>query len=146
MADYLGNHQFGVGIPCGGEGILHAANKLLEMKGHDNSMTMLLVDFSNAFNLVNKTVLVREVREMCPSIASWVEFCYSIPARLYYNESILTSAKGVQQGDPLGPLLFALILHPLVNKIASECSLDFHAWYLDHGTIAGDTLEVEKSL
>lgn len=32
MTTYLGNHQFGVGIPGGGEGILHAANRLLELK------------------------------------------------------------------------------------------------------------------
>lgn len=109
-------------------------------------MTMLLVDFSNAFNLVERTVLVKEVRERCPSIARWVEFCYSQHARLYYNDSILSSSQGVQQGDPLGPLLFALILHPMVNKIAAECNLDLHAWYLDDGTIAGDTMEVAKAL
>lgn len=46
----------------------------------------------------------------------------------------------------MGPLLFALVLHPLVNKISSHCSLDFHSWYLDDGTIAGDTMEVAKAL
>ncbi|XP_026420203.1 uncharacterized protein LOC113316197 [Papaver somniferum] len=58
----------------------------------------------------------------------------------------MSSAKGVQQGDPLGPLLFALTLHPLVFKIVMQCSLDLHAWYLDDGTIIGDTLEVSTAL
>ncbi|XP_026450840.1 uncharacterized protein LOC113350960 [Papaver somniferum] len=58
----------------------------------------------------------------------------------------MSSALGVQQGDPLGPLLFALTLHPLVKTIASQCKLDLHAWYLDDGTIIGDTLEVAKAL
>lgn len=142
MTSYLGNHQFGVGIPCGAEGILHSANRLLETKGSDKYMTMLLVDFSNTL----RTSLIQEVRDKCPGIASWVEFCYSKPARLYYRDSILSSALGVQQGDPLGPLIFTLTLHPLVNKISSECTLDFHAWYLDDGTIVGDTLEVSKAL
>lgn len=146
MNSYLGNHQFGVGIPCRGEGILHSANKLLEMKGSHDNMTMMLIDFSNAFNLVNRTVLINEVRSKCPSISRWIEFCYSKPARLYYNDAVLSSAQGVQQGYPLGPLLFALILHPLVNKIAAKCTLDLHAWYLDDGTIVGDTMEVAKAL
>lgn len=106
----------------------------------------MLVDFTNAFNLVDWTTLIKEVRAKYPSIARWVEFCYAQPARLYYNDSILASAQGVQQGEPLGPLLFALVLHPLVRKIATHCSLDMHAWYLDDDTIIGDTIEVSKAL
>lgn len=52
----------------------------------------------------------------------------------------------VQQGDPLGPLLFALTLHPQVKIIAYQWKLYLHAWYLDDGTIIGDTLEVAKAL
>lgn len=48
MTSYLGNDQFGVGIPCGSEGILHSANKLVELKGGQDNMSMLLIDFINA--------------------------------------------------------------------------------------------------
>lgn len=146
MTVYLGNHQFGVGIPCGAEGILHSVNRLIELKGDQNNLTMLLVDFTNSFNLVDRTILLAEVRIRRPSIIKWVELCYSRPARLYYNEFILSSSKGVQQGDPLWTLLFALILHPLVNKIATQCKLQLYAWYLDDNTIIGDTSEVAKAL
>lgn len=146
LTTYIGNHQFGVGVPCGGEAILHSANKLVELKGSQDNMTMMLVDITNAFNMVDMTVLVNEVISKCLRIARWVEFCYSKPARLYYNDVVLSSAKGVQQDDLLGPLIFALILHPLVMEIASECTLDLHAWYLDDCTIAGDTMEFSKAL
>ncbi|XP_026383936.1 uncharacterized protein LOC113279455 [Papaver somniferum] len=146
LDSYLGNCQYGIGIPCGGEGILHSANRLLDLHGSDNTKSMLLIDFSNAFNLVDRSTIIREVRAHCPSISHWVEFCYMKPARLYYRDHILSSTQGMQHGDPLGPLLFALALHPLVEKIATNCTLDFHAWYLDDDTIAGDTMEVSKAL
>ncbi|XP_026438961.1 uncharacterized protein LOC113337505 [Papaver somniferum] len=146
MTSYLGDSQFGVGVSAGGESILHAVNSLLELKGHSDKMLMLLIDFSNAFNMVSRSQLIKEVRLRCPGISRWVEFCYMRPAKLYYDQYILSSALGVQQGDPLGPLLFALTLHPLVKNIASSCKLDLHAWYIDDGTIIGDTLEVSKAL
>ena len=52
----------------------------------------------------------------------------------------------MQQGDPLGHSLFSLVLHPLVGKIRDSFSLSLQAWYLDDGTIIGDTLVVGKVL
>jgi len=56
------------------------------------------------------------------------------------------STTGVQQGDPLGPLLFALVLHPLIHQVRDSCKLFLHAWYLDDGTLVGDSEEVAKAL
>lgn len=107
MANYLGNHQYGVGIPCGGESILHAANRLMKLKGTENNITMMLVDFSNAFNLVDRTTLIREVRDKCPHISKWVEFCYAQPARLYYNDSIYRHLRVSSKGIPLDHFFFS---------------------------------------
>ncbi|GJT34418.1 reverse transcriptase domain-containing protein, partial [Tanacetum coccineum] len=142
----LNDLQFGVGVSEGGEAILHDVNRLIEDRGDDVGLFMLLVDFKNAFNLVDREVMLQKVRLRCPTISRWVEFGYSNPARLYYGEDTLWSYQGVQQGDSLGPLLFALVLHPLVCKIRDSFNLSFHAWYLDDGTIIGDTLVVGKIL
>ena len=50
----------------------------------------------------------------------------------------LRSECGVQQGDPLGPLLFCLVLHKVVTAIAADsmCSL-LSFQYMDDGVIAG---------
>ncbi|GJZ69890.1 putative reverse transcriptase domain-containing protein [Tanacetum coccineum] len=146
MNTYLHDFQFGVGIPGGCEAVVHSVNRLIESKGNEVGLSMLLVDFKNAFNLVDRGVLLEETRVRCPSISPWVEFCYARPARLYYDDSVLWSCQGVQQGDPLGPLLFALALHPLVQTINQSCELTLQAWYLDDGTIVGDTLMVAKAL
>ena len=57
--------------------------------------------------------------------------------------SQISSQSGVQQGDPLGPLLFSLVLHKIASAVDSdnEClNLLFQAWFLDDGVIAGLTL------
>ena len=146
MSAYLGDFQYGVGVPNGAEAILHSANRFLNAFRDDGSLAMLTVDFSNAFNMVDRTILLREVSIRCPSIYQWVQFLYAQPARLYVGDTCIGAYTGVQQGDPLGPLLFALVLHPLVLQVEEHCSVPFHAWYLDDGTIIGKAEEVAKAL
>nr|GFA22755.1 hypothetical protein [Tanacetum cinerariifolium] len=45
---------FGIGVSGGGEGILHAVNRMIEDRGDDVSLSMLLMDLKNAFNLVDR--------------------------------------------------------------------------------------------
>ncbi|KAJ0482043.1 putative reverse transcriptase domain-containing protein [Helianthus annuus] len=146
VVKYLGDYQFGVGVPNGAEAVLHSANRFLNSFHSDGLLAMLTVDFSNAFNLVDRSILLREVHRHCPSIFPWVQFLYAQPARLYVGNDRIRAFTGVQQGDPLGPLLFALALHPLVLQVQENCKLPFHAWYLDDGTVIGDVVQVAKAL
>ncbi|GKA19539.1 hypothetical protein Tco_0699454 [Tanacetum coccineum] len=114
----LDSLQFGVRVAEGSEAILHFVNRFIEACGDDVDLSMLLVDFKNAFNLVDRKVILREVHLRCPAILR----------------------------DPFGPLLFSLVLHPLICKIRDSFSLFLHAWYLDDGTIVGDTVVVGKIL
>lgn len=50
---YLNDFQFGVGVSGGARGILHSANRVLSKRHGDGYLTMLTVDFTNAFNLVD---------------------------------------------------------------------------------------------
>ena len=59
----------------------------------------------------------------------------------------LLSRCGVQQGDPLGPLCFALTLQPIVERIKREVpSLLCNAWYLDDGTLCGTPQDLAAAM
>ena len=54
---------------------------------------------------------------------------------------------GVQQGDPLGPLGFAITLQPIVERIKAEVpGLILNSWYLDDGTLMGSAEDLAKAL
>lgn len=146
MASYLRDYRFGVGVAGGAEAIGHSLNKVVDDNKDVVGSSLLCVDFKNAFNMVDRNVMLAEVSLRCPSMLKWVEFLYEQPARLYLSQGYIWSSLGVQQGDPLGPLLFALALHPLILSIKRSCKLEVMAWYLDDGSLIGDTLEVSKAL
>ena len=59
---------------------------------------------------------------------------------LWVRDSHISSAEGVQQGDPLGPLLFCLALDGPLKEVQSE----FISGYLDDVGL-GDTVSSLKS-
>ena len=104
----------------------------------DDPPVLMKVDLKNAFNKVSRAHLLRLVRVHFPGVARWVSWCYGSgeDPYLWHNDHILKSREGVQQGDPLGPLLFALVIQELIQAIAAKCpSLDLNLWYLDDGVI-----------
>ena len=78
MNSYLQDFQFGVGVPGGCKAVLHYVDRLVESKGSEVGLSMLLVNFKNAFNLVDRSVLLQEARARCPSIAPWMDFCIHV--------------------------------------------------------------------
>nr|GEX01353.1 putative reverse transcriptase domain-containing protein [Tanacetum cinerariifolium] len=61
MSKYLSDFQFEVGVSGDAEAILHSVNRVLSEYHNDRSLAMLTVDFSNAFNLVDRSALLHEL-------------------------------------------------------------------------------------
>ena len=146
--DILSPLQVGVGIPAGCEAIVHSLASLLNNSSIlPESRCVLLVDFSNAFNSIDRGHMFEEARSRIPSISSWLECCYSSQPLLFFGEHTILSCCGVQQGDPLGPLGFALALHPIVERIKREVpGLLLNSWYLDDGTLCGSISDICSAL
>ena len=72
-----------------------------------------------------------------PKAYNWSKWLYEEKTPLLFGNFIIWSETGVQQGDPLGPLLFCAAIHPILEKINRECNLDINAWYMDDGNLVG---------
>ncbi len=89
---------------------------------------------------------------MAPRLAPWVDFQYGAPTPLFFGGTKLSSERGAQQGDPLGPALFAAAIHPHIQEVQShlEClgipKLDLNVFYLDDGALAGEQDSVARAI
>ena len=68
-----------------------------------------------------------------PEIAKLSFLAYNKPSSFIASGHLITSSTGVQQGDPIGPILFALAVDLIASGVASELNV----WYLDDATIGG---------
>ena len=143
---FFGRKQYGVAAAAGAERVIHLCRRLMRNNMENDNITFCKVDLRNAFNNVSRPVFIFLTREHFPEISPWVEWCYGNHSCLTFGDDFIPSAEGVQQGDPLGPLLFSLALAEVTKEIASRSHLRTQLWYLDDGILVGEPSEVRKAL
>ena len=143
---HLAPLQLGVNVKGGCEAVIHSVSHLMS-SGQPDQQWVLLLDFTNAFNTINRFSMFEEFRAHIPGLSAWMESCYSGQPFLHLGSQTILSCCGVQQGDPLGPLGFALTLHPIVERIrAAVPNLTLNAWYLDDGILVGSSRDIAAAL
>ncbi|KAL5492004.1 hypothetical protein EMCRGX_G017390 [Ephydatia muelleri] len=141
--------QFGVACASGSEKVVHGLRACVDKHWKDDDFAVVKVDMRNAFNLVSRQVILDECALHFPELLPWATWCYAAHPLLWHPMGRIFSETGVQQGDPLGPLLFALVLQKILNAIDAddECiHILYQAWYLDDGTLAGKKSAILRAL
>ena len=87
----------------------------------------------NAFNSVRRDHVLQTCLDRTPKIVKLAFLAYSKSSTVIGSGHSITSSSGVQQGNPNGPLPFALA----VDQIASGEESELDVWYLVDTTIGG---------
>ena len=147
VIDTLEPLQVGVGSRGGCEAIVHCARQWMCRHRGDRERLLLKIDMENAFNCVDRAAMLDAVRSTFPYLAPWVVSTYGEQSGLWMDSHRIDSQRGVQQGDPLGPLLFSLALQVAMERVQARAEfespgdLDFMVFYLDDGHL----LDLETS-
>ena len=95
------------------------------------------LDFRNAYNTVKGAKLLDAIHRLCPWFLAYALTCYGAPVELFGEGGlVVSSAEGEQQGDPCGPLFFAVVIAALSKQLAATPGV-WSQWYLDDGHLAG---------
>ena len=76
------------------------------------------------------------LRSVASTVAGIYRFChlaYSQPSVIRFDTRTILSQEGPHQGDPLGPLLFCVSIHPDLQRLQSELV----AGFMDDLTLGG---------
>ena len=91
---------------------------------------------------IRRDRILRAAEEYIPSLLPFGHSSYSSPSVLMWYDTQTLSAEGIQQGDPLGPMLFCLGIHKLVSTLSSE----FNVFYLHDSTISEKVKDIWADL
>jgi Reverse transcriptase (RNA-dependent DNA polymerase) len=131
--------QFGFGVPSGVEHVATEARLWHEIGG-----TIVQLDSENAFNTICRTAIAKGLERFCPRLLPLFEalYCGQQPPELRYEVTqatgsaggrvhVLHSHLGCQQGDPLGPLWFAVGATHLLYPLGPHAPPPPHCAFLD---------------
>ena len=108
----VGNLQLCGGHAGGCEVGVHA---LVDLFNDDDTEGVIQVDASNAFNSINRNILLHNTKIICPQFATYIYNSYCTPARLFITGGAeILSREGTTQGDPIAMAAYGIGLTPLL--------------------------------
>ena len=115
MRDAAGGLQLCVGHEGGVEAGIHGMKQIYD---DEETQGVIQVDANNAFNTINRGVLLHNIRVLCPELATFANNCYTEPARLFVTGGLeMPSCEGTTQGCPAAMPMYAIGIIPLMSAI-----------------------------
>ncbi|KAF2878652.1 hypothetical protein ILUMI_27520 [Ignelater luminosus] len=131
VGNYFRPHQVGFATQHRCEAAIHAVRTFANAPKNVGKV-LLKIDYKNAFNSVERDIMLQEVSKKTPSLFPFLWQCYSSSTDLLFGNQVIPSL--VQQGDPAGPMTFSLAIQPIIDELKSELNV----FYLDDGTLSDD--------
>ena len=86
---------------------------------------VLLIDAENAFNSINRKVMLHNLKFICPIIATYIINCYATPSRLFIvGGGEILSSEGTTQGNPTAMGAYALGILSLIKFLLEFIKLN----------------------
>ncbi len=138
-----GIDQLCAGLESGVEGGIHALQHVWDQHHMEEFWGFLLIDARNAFNELNRTLMLWTVRHEWPSGARFTFNCYKHWSILVIRgnngtAAFLFSKEGVTQGDPISMVVYGLAVLPLIRRLKQEFPEVEQPWYADDAGAAGN--------
>ena len=85
---------------------------------------VLLIDLENAFDSVNRKVILHNLKFIYPIIATSIINCYATSSRLFVCVGEILSSQGTTQGDPTAMRAYVLGILPLIKFLLEFTNLN----------------------
>ena len=115
----------------------------------ENTEAVLLIDAENAFNSINRKVMLYNMKSLCPLISTYISNCYAAPARLFiFGGGEILSKEGTTEGDPTSMGAYALgilpMLHSLLDFVLTNDLQTREVAFADDLTVAGKLADTKN--
>ena len=135
IQEAAGPLQVSAGHSAGAEAAIHAMSQVFAQDGTDG---ILLIDASNAFNRMNRSVAMHIIRIICKEMSIYIINSYRGPSRLFISGGgEILSQEGTTQGDPLAMPWYSVTTSSMIQSLRIQTPEVKQVWLADDSAGGG---------